>query len=119
MLKKVLKFTGIAVVSSMLLASSLQAKTVRWRLAMSWPSTLTPLASPPIKMAEMVKKMSKGKFIIKVEGSEKTKAALGVLDMVKQGAYQMGHSGSYYWKGKDINTIWFTTVPFGMTATAT
>jgi TRAP-type mannitol/chloroaromatic compound transport system substrate-binding protein len=117
MLKKVLKFTGIAVVSSMLLASSLQAKTVRWRLAMSWPSTLTPLASPPIKMAEMVKKMSKGKFIIKVEGSEKTKAALGVLDMVKQGAYQMGHSGSYYWKGKDINTIWFTTVPFGMTAT--
>ena len=27
----------------------------------------------------------------------------------------MGHSGSYYWKGKDISTIFFTTIPFGMT----
>jgi TRAP-type mannitol/chloroaromatic compound transport system substrate-binding protein len=28
----------------------------------------------------------------------------------------MGHSASYYWKGKDINTLPFTTMPFGMTA---
>jgi len=27
----------------------------------------------------------------------------------------MGHSASYYWKGKDFNTLFFTTVPFGMT----
>ena len=116
MLKKLIKFSGIAVIGSMLLATSLQARTIRWKLAMTWPSTLTPLASPPIKVAEMVKKMSKGKFIIKVEGKEKHKAPLGILDMVKGGQYQMGHSGSYYWKGKDINTVWFTTIPFGMTA---
>jgi hypothetical protein len=29
----------------------------------------------------------------------------------------LGHSGSYYWKGKDINTLFFTSMPFGMTAT--
>ena len=90
-------------------------KKVVWRLAMTWPSTLTPLASPPIKLAKIVKELSDGKFIIKVEGKEKHKAPLGILDMVKGGQYQMGHSGSYYWKGKDINTVWFTTVPFGMT----
>ena len=28
----------------------------------------------------------------------------------------MGHSASYYWKGKDIDTLPFTTMPFGMTA---
>jgi TRAP-type mannitol/chloroaromatic compound transport system substrate-binding protein len=28
----------------------------------------------------------------------------------------MGHSASYYWKGKDINTLFFTTMPFGMIA---
>ncbi len=36
--------------------------------------------------------------------------------MVKAGQYQMGHSASYYWKGKDINTLFFTTMPFGMIA---
>jgi len=112
MKKIVLAITAIA----LLALPSFGAKKVKWKLAMTWPSTLTPLASPPFKVAEMVKKMSKGKFIIKVEGKEKHKAPLGILDMVKGGQYQMGHSGSYYWKGKDINTVWFTTVPFGMTA---
>lgn len=63
----------------------------------------------------MVEEMSGGQFVIKVEGKEKHKAPLGILDMVKGGQYQMGHSGSYYWKGKDISTIFFTTIPFGMT----
>jgi len=102
-------------ISIFLLILPLDARKVRWRLAMTWPSTLTPLASPPLKLAKLLKKMSKGKFIIKVDGKEKHKAALGILDMVKGGAYQIGHSSSYYWKGKDINTVWFTTVPFGMT----
>jgi len=92
-----------------------EAKIVKWKLAETWPSTLTPLASPPMKVAQMVKEMSDGKFTIKVEGKEKHKAPLGIFDMVKNDRYQMGHSGSYYWKGKDINTVWFTTVPFGMT----
>ena len=35
--------------------------------------------------------------------------------MVKLGQYEMGHSASYYWKGKDINLLPFTTMPFGMT----
>ena len=99
----------------LLAVPSFAAKKVKWKLAMTWPSTLTPLASPPLKVAKMVEEMSGGKFIIKVHGKEKHKAALGILDMVKGGQYEMGHSGSYYWKGKDINTIWFTTVPFGMT----
>jgi TRAP-type mannitol/chloroaromatic compound transport system substrate-binding protein len=28
----------------------------------------------------------------------------------------MGHSASYYWKGKNFNTLFFTAVPFGMIA---
>ncbi len=91
-------------------------KTIKWKLAMTWPSTLTPLASPPAKLAQMVSDMTDGNFIIKVDGKEKHKAALGILDMVKGGQYEMGHSASYYWKGKNITTTIFTTVPFGMTA---
>lgn len=91
-------------------------KKVKWKLAMTWPSTLVPLATPPAKLAELVSEMTDGNFIIKIDGKEKHKAALGILDMVKGGQYAMGHSASYYWKGKDISTTIFTTVPFGMTA---
>lgn len=111
------KLKILSIVIPLILSTTLlnASKKVKWKLAMTWPSTLTPLSSPPFKVAQMVKKMSGGKFIIKIYGKEKHKSALGILDFVKNKQYEMGHSGSYYWKGKDINTIWFTTVPFGMT----
>ncbi|MBU1564753.1 MAG: TRAP transporter substrate-binding protein [Proteobacteria bacterium] len=101
----------------MLVASpALAAEKVRWKLAMTWASTLTPLASPAPKMAKLVSEMTGGNFEIKVDGAEKHKAGLEILDMVKGGQYEMGHTASYYWKGKDITTVFFTSVPFGMTS---
>jgi TRAP-type mannitol/chloroaromatic compound transport system substrate-binding protein len=98
----------------MLATPAMAEKTVKWKLAMTWPSTLAPLATSAIQMAQMVSDMTGGKFVIRVEGKEKHKAPLGIVDMVKGGQYQMGHSASYYWKGKDITSVFFTTVPFGM-----
>jgi len=94
--------------------SAFAEKKVRWKLAMTWSSTLTPFATAPLNLAKMVEEMSDGNFIIRVEGAEKHKAALGILDMTKGGQYEMGHTASYYWKGKDITTVFFCTVPFGM-----
>ncbi len=81
---------------------------------MTWSSTLAPFSTSVFNFAEMVKEMSGGNFEIRVEGSEKHKAALGILDMTKGGQYEMGHTASYYWKGKDMSMVFFTTVPFGM-----
>ncbi|HBG20743.1 MAG TPA: ABC transporter substrate-binding protein, partial [Desulfobulbaceae bacterium] len=106
-----------ALAACVLIASpALAAEKVRWKLAMTWPSTLTPLASPAPKLAKIVSEMTDGNFEIKVDGAEKHKAALEILDMVKGGQFEMGHSASYYWKGKDITTVFFTSVPFGMTS---
>jgi len=91
-----------------------EAKKVTWNLAMTWNSTLTPFVNAPMKVAQLVSEMTGGNFVIKIEGAEKHKAALEILDMVKGGQYQMGHSASYYWKGKDATTAILTTVPFGM-----
>ncbi len=110
------KFMAFLAVMLMIATPAMAEKKIKWKLAMTWPSTLTPLASPPIKLAQIVSDLTDGNFIIKVDGKEKHKAALGILDMVKGGQYEMGHSASYYWKGKDISTTIFTTVPFGMTA---
>ncbi len=112
---KFLRNVSLLCGAMMMLASpALAQESVRWKLAMTWPSTLTPFASSVERFAQSVSDMTGGKFVIRVDGMEKHKAALGVLDMVKGGQYEMGHSASYYWKGKDITTVFFTTAPFGM-----
>jgi TRAP-type mannitol/chloroaromatic compound transport system substrate-binding protein len=97
-------------------ASLAADKVYKWKLATTWGPTLHPFIDAPTKMAEMVEKMSNGRLQIRVDAANKHKAPFGVLDMVQGGQYEMGHSASYYWKGKDINLLPFTTMPFGMTA---
>ena len=114
-----LKTTTKLLVTTALIAGITTAATaadkVKWKLATTWGSTLNPFIDAPTNMANLVETMSDGKFTIRVDAANKHKAALGILDMVKGGQYDMGHSASYYWKGKDIDTLPFTTMPFGMT----
>ncbi len=114
------KSTKVLVASALLAglssASLAAEKVYKWKLATTWGPTLSPFIDAPKNLAKMVKKMSNGRLIIRVDASNKHKSAFGILDMVKGGQYDMGHSASYYWKGKDINTLPFTTMPFGMTA---
>lgn len=102
------------IIATLFLAMPALAEQVKWKLAMSWPSTLTPLSTPPAKLAKLVNEMSEGQFIIDIQGAEKHKAPLEILDMIKNDQFQMGHTTSYYFKGKSISTAILTTVPFGM-----
>ena len=100
------------------LATEVQAAPeYRWKLAMTWPTNFPIFGDAVLKMADMVKEMSNGEMEIRVDSKNKHKAPFGVLDMVKAGQYEMGHSASYYWKGMDIKTLLFTTMPFGLIAT--
>jgi TRAP-type mannitol/chloroaromatic compound transport system substrate-binding protein len=106
-----------ALVASLLFTTSFaKDKVYKLKLATTWGPTLSPLIDSAKNMAEMANKMSNGRLVIKVDASNKHKAPLGILDMVKGGQYDMGHSASYYWKGKDIATLPFTSMPFGLTA---
>ncbi|NQZ27401.1 MAG: TRAP transporter substrate-binding protein [Colwellia sp.] len=91
-------------------------KKYRWRLAETWGPNFPIFGDTTKNMAKMVKEMSNGRLTIRIDSSNKHKSALGIFDFVKSGQYQMGHSASYYWKGKNFNTMFFTTVPFGMIA---
>lgn len=55
-------------------------------------------------MAKLAAEMSNGRIQIRIDSANKHKAPLGVFDMVKSGQYDLGHSSSYYWKGKVPNT---------------
>lgn len=89
-------------------------KKVNWKLAMTWGTTLSPFTDAVENMAKMVDEMTGGNFKIRIDSANKHKSAFGVYDMVKLGNYEMAHSASYYWKGKDTAFMPLTTVPFGM-----
>lgn len=114
---KTAKFLMVATLLTGLSSNAIaKEKVYKWKLATTWGPTLSPFIDAPRKMAKMVEEMSNGRLIIRVDASNKHKSAFGILDMVKGGQYDMGHSASYYWKGKDISTVPLTTMPFGMTA---
>ncbi len=92
------------------------SKTYKWRMAMTWGQGTPILAESAERFAQNVKMMSGGRMTIEIDGANKHKAPLGVFDMVKEGQYDMGHSASYYWKGKDPSFVFFTTMPFGLNA---
>jgi TRAP-type mannitol/chloroaromatic compound transport system substrate-binding protein len=114
---KISKVLGtLGLVAALAISASAAEQKVRWKLAMTWGTTLSPFTDTVQHMASMVEKMSGGNFVIQIDAANKHKAPFGVLDMVKLGQYDMAHSAAYYWKGKDINIFPFTTMPFGMTA---
>ncbi|WP_325892343.1 TRAP transporter substrate-binding protein [Grimontia sp. NTOU-MAR1] len=91
-------------------------KTYRLTLAETWGPNFPIFGDATKNMAAMAEKMSNGRLKIRIDSSNKHKSPFGVFDMVKSGQYDMGHSASYYWKGKVPNTLFFTTMPFGMVA---
>nr|VFJ88531.1 MAG: TRAP-type mannitol/chloroaromatic compound transport system, substrate-binding protein [Candidatus Kentron sp. H]VFJ90486.1 MAG: TRAP-type mannitol/chloroaromatic compound transport system, substrate-binding protein [Candidatus Kentron sp. H]VFJ96664.1 MAG: TRAP-type mannitol/chloroaromatic compound transport system, substrate-binding protein [Candidatus Kentron sp. H] len=110
------RFLLVGLVSLGLVTTVGAAPEYQWKLAQTWPTNFPIFGDTVAKMAELVGKMSQGQMRIRIDSKNKHKAPFGILDMVKSDQYQMGHSASYYWKGKDLNTLPFTTMPFGMTA---
>lgn len=109
---------GSALLFALLISAFLQAeeKVYRLKLAETWPTNYPILGETTKNMAALAESMSNGRLKISIDSRNKHKAPFGVFDMVKAGQYDIGHSASYYWKGKDPNTLYFTTMPFGMTA---
>jgi TRAP-type mannitol/chloroaromatic compound transport system substrate-binding protein len=108
----------VLIIGSIFLSTQLLAKdkVYKLRMATTWGPTLSPLIDAANNMAKHAYEMSNGRLNIKVDTANKHKSPFGILDMVKAGQYDLGHSASYYFKGKDINTLPFTSMPFGLTA---
>ncbi|WP_448551389.1 TRAP transporter substrate-binding protein [Thalassotalea montiporae] len=92
-------------------------QTFQWKMVTSWPKNFPGLGVAPEKFAAMVGEMSDGRLTIQVYGAGELVPGFEVFDAVSQGTVQMGHSGSYYWKGKIPASPIFGAIPFGMTAT--
>ncbi|HDY8227416.1 TRAP transporter substrate-binding protein [Vibrio vulnificus] len=107
------------IASTALLSFSLFAaeEVYRLKLAETWGPNTPILGDASKNMAKLAEEMSNGRLQIRIDSANKHKAPLGVFDMVKSGQYDLGHSSSYYWKGKVPNTLYFSSMPFGMITT--
>lgn len=92
-----------------------QAK-FKWKMVTAWPKNFPGLGVGANLLAQMINEMSGGRITVKVYGAKELVPAFEVFDAVSNGTAQMGHSGAYYWKGKNEATQFFSSVPFGLTA---
>ena len=92
------------------------AEQIKWKLVTTWPKGLPGLGSAPENFARRVEEMSNGRLSIRVYGAGEVVPPFEVFDAVSQGVAEMGHGASYYWKGKIPSSVFYTAVPFGMTA---
>lgn len=89
---------------------------IEWKLVTTWPKGLPGLGSAPENFARRVGEMSNGRLTVRVYGAGEVVPPFEVFDAVSQGVAEMGHGASYYWKGKIPAAVFYTAVPFGMTA---
>lgn len=112
-----LKTMAMAAIATLSLSLHAAEKTYRLKLAETWGANTPILGDATKNMAKLANEMSNGRLQIRIDSANKHKAPLGIFDMVKSGQYDLGHSSSYYWKGKVPNTLYFSSMPFGMMTT--
>lgn len=93
-----------------------ESKKFEWKMVTSWPQNFPGLGTAANTLASSIDKMSDGRLKIKVYGGNELVPPFEVFDAVSNGTAQMGHSVTYYWKGKAPAAQFFSGIPFGMTA---
>ncbi|MBT8114691.1 MAG: TRAP transporter substrate-binding protein DctP, partial [Arenicella sp.] len=86
------------------------------KLAHGWPKGYPIFGESVEAYAELVNELSNGQIELRVDSTNKHKSAFGIFDFVKSGQYDIGQSASYYYGGKDPDTLFFSSMPFSMTA---
>ena len=126
--RKFVAATGLAGVTGLLSACADQTgsqagcdgqtstESFEWKMVTSWPRDFPGLGTGASRLAENINKLSNGRLKIKVYGGNELVPAFEVFDAVQQRTAEMGHSATYYWKGKAPAAQFFSGIPFGMTA---
>jgi len=92
------------------------SKSFEWKMVTSWPRNFPGLGTGANRLAETINELSSGRLNIKVYGGNELVPAFEVFDAVTQGTAEMGHTATYYWKGKAPAAQFFAGIPFGMTS---
>ena len=99
--------------------AGLEGEQFQWKMITTWPKNFPGLGFAAENFARSVEEMSNGRLKVHVYGAGEIVPALGVFEAVAEGVVDAGHGAAYYWKGKVPASVFFTAVPFGLTAQET
>ncbi|MCE8018679.1 TRAP transporter substrate-binding protein DctP [Halomonas sp. MCCC 1A11036] len=120
--RKFLKTAGlgaVGVAAAPFVSTAKAQETITWDMVTSWPTNFPALGTGANDFAKRIEQLSNGRMRIRVHGAGELVPPLEVFDAVAAGTAEMGHSASYYWRGKVAASQFFTAVPFGMNTTET
>jgi len=104
--------SGVGAISMPAIAQT--TPQVRWRLTTSWPKSLDTLYGACEMFAKRVGEITDNGFQIQVFAAGELVPALAVLDAVQNQTVEMGHTGAYYYWGKDVALAIGSAIPFGL-----
>ena len=105
---------GLAVAGAAVPAFAADLPTIKWRMASSFPKNLDTLFGTGEFLIKRLAEITGGKFQIQHFAAGEIVPGAGVLDAVKDGTVELGHTCGYYYYGKDPTFCIDTTIPFGM-----
>lgn len=109
--------TGLAgVAASSFAAPAVASGTKQLKMVTSWPKDFPGLGTGAQRIADNITEMSDGKLEVKLFAAGELVPALEVFDAVSSGTADLYHSAAYYFQGKSKALNFFSTVPFGLTA---
>jgi TRAP-type mannitol/chloroaromatic compound transport system substrate-binding protein len=103
----------LAIVLILSITSLATAKTIRWKMATSWPKG-TILQEAADNFAASVGALSGGRLVVKTYAAGVLMGALEVMDGVQAGSIDLAHSSPAYQMGKLKASPLFGYIPFGM-----
>lgn len=96
------------------LAQAQSKAEVVWRCQSSFPISLDTMHGGALKVAEVVKLLTNGKFEIKVYAAGEIAPGLQALDVTTNNTVECSFTHGYYYNGKDSALAFDTSLPFGL-----
>ncbi len=90
--------------------------TMTWRLVTPWPRNTPGVGTNAQRFCDNVTAMSDGRLTVQLFAGGELVPPFECLDAVQQGVAEMAHATPYYWAGKAPALQYFTTIPFGLSA---
>lgn len=87
-----------------------------WRMRASWNNSFPGLFEAAERLAKRINLCCHGRLKIELRASSNADEAFSVFDDVANGRIEMAHSSAQFWQGRSEASVFFSSLPFGLTA---
>jgi TRAP-type mannitol/chloroaromatic compound transport system substrate-binding protein len=100
-----------------LAAPAVAQGAIEWNMVMPWPRNAPGVGVNAERLANRINAMSGGRLRVKLFAAGELVPPFESFDAVRGGTADALHATPYYWVGKSKAFNYFTTLPYGLTAT--